>query len=857
MVKFGKYFRKSQVSAFSGHYLDYKFLKQFIRSQTNPKPQQVSTENQNSGSESQIPQSKLTKTELIKQFCSLLDKELKKIYMCFVNTERDLYVKINQRLHCHGEYFQLNAVQIEQELDELDKISNINVDLAKYLRDNITAMGKILKKFDKKFKHFNTSLSLDYPIEKLEMKNSDLLYIFQYKIIDEVSVLITKLKNDLIQSYHLLLEHPGDYAPSSTELQENKNDIGSDALVVQNNNTAILQASSKGAIDKKGDEIQKKIDTIESLYIGLAEYYRKWNSNLKIREFSSLNKSSLEIEGDNKIVSKHKLKSISNENKWNVRLTLIQKCYISACMMFVIPNNFSTLRYDFKPEDVMATSFSIGPIRYYAAVIISMTPLGGLFSLLLTKFWISKSYKYPMIFSSLVCVIGNILYVLGIAMDSVLLMCFSRFIIGFGLNTRVHRRYMLDFIPKRKISLHLFYLKLSNLFGAALGPLVTLLCTFCPAQKPSDAIFVMSEYVLPSWIFSFFAFLLLIMVCVFYTEPVNTSFNAYGEGNAPIEAALSGDSFMLDGAFIQKDRENLLEINDRLNQCNEENKYSDTNLVAPFIDKVILEQRSPNGVVAKSMYLVLLFILVCNFTISSFTLNVPMFLHDLQYNTSTSDFTSSIKDLDFFSPNDHRTIVENYEFLSSLVEYGKQANRMFSFTFFLILFIFTVLYWFHYYYISNNISRKVYMLILALIFLVCDIFSFFQYDNAVLFLTIYGILVVFGYVLEDQVIYFYTKIVPSDFVFLCFNASTFVLFIRFLAMFFGFVIGAFGFALDNVKRGDLFGIRTEFNIIILVQIICIGVCVFFLSINMKNFKEAPIRRIMRKKDMQSIKRTEF
>ena len=328
-----------------------------------------------------------------------------------------------------------------------------------------------------------------------------------------------------------------------------------------------------------------------------------------------------------------------------------------------------------------------------------------------------------MIFSSLVCVFGNILYVVGIAGDSVLFMSISRFIIGFGLNTRVHRRYMLDFIPKRKISLYLLYLKLSNLFGAAIGPLITLLCTFCPAHEPSSVIFSMSEYVLPAWIFSFLALLLLIMVCVFYTEPVNTSFNAYGEGNAPIEAALNGDSFILDGAFIQKDRENLLEINTRLNQCNEENKYSDTNLVAPFIDNVILEQRSPRGVVAKSMCLVLLFIFVCNFTISSFTLNVPMFLHDLQYNGSISNFTDIITNFNLTFENDNETIIMNYSTLSSDIEYGKQANRMFSFTFFLILFIFTVLYWFHYYYISIHIPRKVYMLILALIFLVCDIFS--------------------------------------------------------------------------------------------------------------------------------------
>ena len=113
-----------------------------------------------------------------------------------------------------------------------------------------------------------------------------------------------------------------------------------------------------------------------------------------------------------------------------------------------------------------------------------MTPLGGLVSMLFTKYIIIKSYKIPMVISAVLAVIGNALYTVGIAQNSIALHCISRLLIGFALNTRVHRKYLLEFIPKRKISNYLLSFKLCYLLGNALGPIITLIFGFLGGKIP-------------------------------------------------------------------------------------------------------------------------------------------------------------------------------------------------------------------------------------------------------------------------------------------------------------------------------------------------------------------------------------
>ena len=138
----------------------------------------------------------------------MLEEELKKIYRFFVQQERELYLQINTRLHIRAKYDTFSLVQLEKELDELQALSSYATSLSCYIYLNITGMAKILKKFDKKFRRYNLNFTRNFIVEKYQKKNSDLLYIHQYKILDEVGACVEQLKNELLEKYDYLVKNP-------------------------------------------------------------------------------------------------------------------------------------------------------------------------------------------------------------------------------------------------------------------------------------------------------------------------------------------------------------------------------------------------------------------------------------------------------------------------------------------------------------------------------------------------------------------------------------------------------------------------------------------------------------------------
>ena len=256
MSKFGVKFHSEQIEIWKERYIDYNTLKNFIKEQCGMKVNsQPDIENQ---------PVKMNKSELIKSFVTQLDKELKKVYLFFVQTERELYIKINSRLHIKQEYYTFDDGRIENEFNELIEIAQFTTNLTKYIHDNIFAMEKLLEKFDKKFRNYNTNLANSYIIAKLEMKNSDLLYIFQFKIIDEVSTLLEEISEELLDFY------------------KRKNNNGKGDL---NQNLLNNQGVSLDSITNKANQIKAVIDNIEGYYKSLQKQYRAWTRILKLKEY--------------------------------------------------------------------------------------------------------------------------------------------------------------------------------------------------------------------------------------------------------------------------------------------------------------------------------------------------------------------------------------------------------------------------------------------------------------------------------------------------------------------------------------------------------------------------------------------
>lgn len=156
----------------------------------NPLEIQVFRERGESGSKSSLSSyPKLLKNNDISvsnhanKFVSLLNTELKRVYLHFMSKERELYVSINSHLHLRQSYDTFNLENIKRESEELWRIAESALTLSKFIHINMLAIKKILKKFDKHLGKIYEKISSKYIREKIESKNSDLLYILQFKVI--------------------------------------------------------------------------------------------------------------------------------------------------------------------------------------------------------------------------------------------------------------------------------------------------------------------------------------------------------------------------------------------------------------------------------------------------------------------------------------------------------------------------------------------------------------------------------------------------------------------------------------------------------------------------------------------------
>ena len=156
MVKFGKDYRKYQVKQWQSSYINYKLLKQEIRSIRNTINAQIDNEGRPESSRVTLGHPSLKPMELVpeepliiqegqdlqslynlkygqelKKFIDLLEKEFRKCYIHFVNQEKELYKKVNGHCYSNDIYSELNLLNVLREIKEilltLKLTNNLNV----------------------------------------------------------------------------------------------------------------------------------------------------------------------------------------------------------------------------------------------------------------------------------------------------------------------------------------------------------------------------------------------------------------------------------------------------------------------------------------------------------------------------------------------------------------------------------------------------------------------------------------------------------------------------------------------------------------------------------------------------------
>ena len=155
----------------------------------------------------------LTKQELVRQFNEKLENELRKIYKFFVQQERELYLKINLRLHVRKRYENFSMLQLNKELDELQDLSNFAMSVSSFIYINITGNCPIKNtllicneetNIEKIKAFFYRAIFCDKPI-LFVIANLECLELSVTQNIIKILYSLYKMKNRNINSYLLII----------------------------------------------------------------------------------------------------------------------------------------------------------------------------------------------------------------------------------------------------------------------------------------------------------------------------------------------------------------------------------------------------------------------------------------------------------------------------------------------------------------------------------------------------------------------------------------------------------------------------------------------------------------------------
>ena len=541
MVKYGKQYREYQIEEWKPHYINYKSLKQKIKqirtklpreqqpsntlfgvSNLNPMP--LIPDNKNSSEDQNLaPLFKSKYGKYLKEFIDLLNEQFHKFYLFFSNTEKQLYQEINTHLYARDNYNKFSKKQIKREINSL----GVSIYLAKclncFINDNLTAVKKILKKFDKNFVNYFGLIAPRYILSQISSTSNDLDYIIQFKIIDEASCVCEENANILKDLYFKL----GDNDNINNDIENGNNlpEINVDfmqqykelLMCVRDIDEIIdfkIQYKEWFSFIKKGNKLVKNNPILlENDIFNPLISSTNYKDSL-IEKFLSTSRAFYEIE-DVQI-------SVSNSNERNMNLILVHKFFYNTLLTCLIPTLFfftNTQNENSKP----ALNFIL------SIIILSLSYINSYFPLYFFKHPGTKTMllvSYSLFFAgSLFHIIScNYYFNRSNNIPRFLYLIISRVFIGIGSMEVIGRKYIALYSPR-------FYLiKISknysiiNFIGYAAGPLITLLLLLIPKSSNYEGFVNYNEFNCIGWYGVIASFILLIVNLILFTRQSADSF---------------------------------------------------------------------------------------------------------------------------------------------------------------------------------------------------------------------------------------------------------------------------------------------------------------------------------------------
>jgi hypothetical protein len=425
--------------------------------------------------------------QYLKEFIELFVKEFKKSYNFFKDIEKVLTNKINNHLYIQTSYSTYSLFELSKEMKSLSLTVYLAKSLNAFINDIMTAIKKILKKFDKNFSHIYGLITPHLILQLLSKENSELDYILEFKIIDEISIIAESSARELKKYFSQNNEGNNEYRIAFTEKY-----YETLKYIKEIDELIYFKAQYKDWTDyvsgKSGVKSTKYLENDIYNPILSASYHK---DNL-LDKLLSTNEALNEI--------KNIQKPIHSLNMRNIILILIQVFFYSTLLTCIFPVLYfylylCGLEHDDQIDEFwflnILTFLDVGSI--YLAQFLSIFFFYDCVSIKQIKFSYVLSYSFILS--------GSILYILSASSGyrtkkeeapkgdyseinvghykiRALVLGISRFLIGLGSNPMLGKKYITLYTPKYYLPLiSKIYLIIEQL-GLFLGPCITALISF-------------------------------------------------------------------------------------------------------------------------------------------------------------------------------------------------------------------------------------------------------------------------------------------------------------------------------------------------------------------------------------------
>ena len=594
MVKYGKLYRELQIKEFSSHYIDYKKLKQKIKQirknissfsiSNSPRKSSINILKNNlrisiEGDEyspniSLISIHDNKYSEQLISFKTLLDQEFEKCFKYFQKLKKQLHSKLNGHLYTQTNYASYNIEDINKEINNLRLTIYLAKCLNAYINDNMMAIKKILKKFDKNFDIYFGNFGPKYILDNLCKENSNLEYLLQFKIIDEACCIIED-NMKLLKEYY-------------EELNANNNNRRNDEFYIKFNETL---------------EYLKDIDELIYFKIQYKEWFYFVKKNSVMKKQSDLYKNLLfnpvlfspfhKDDIMNKFLSrKGQIKEVeefqtplSLSNKLNLAIIFIQTFFYNTLISGIYPLQFI---YILDLEQKRGKDYNL---TEYSFLIISSTYVCACFTILIYNLFGSNRIKFSYIISNIFFFLGSLFYIISYNYTQSVNYVFgflitARIFIGFGANPLIGKNYILSYTSKYFLPLISKIYVLIAILGHSFGPFfVFIFIAVNNEEKAAPEIMpniYYSKYNCIGWYGVLGSLILIIFDLLFFKNPSILRFekSKLKENHQDDDLNKKSDNFLSDDDETEKNKnfyQLQKEMIDKSNDLIEEEKEEENN----------------------------------------------------------------------------------------------------------------------------------------------------------------------------------------------------------------------------------------------------------------------------------------